>query len=434
MAYDVAIVGGGPAGYLAAERASEAGLTALLVEENKVGGVCLNEGCIPTKALLNSAKNNRKHADAMTNKDKVVTTLVRGVTATLKAKKVEVVAGTADVAKKSDQFEILVGEERYLANQVLLATGSVAAIPPIDGLSNGMQNGFVLTSREILNLETLPGKLVISGGGVIGLEMAVYFRSMGSEVTIVEALLSVGGSIEPEAAAFLVGMLRKKKIEVFTDAKVTAVTRQGVAIETKQGQKELAADTVLLCVGRRPAVGQFQKLGVLIENGAVKTDNHMRTSVRGVYAAGDINGKYMLAHTAYREAEVAVNNMAGTDDTMDYRAVPGVIYTSPEVAFVGLLEQEAKLQYANVVATKTSINISGRHVAEQGLSDGFCKLVVDKDKNIILGATIVGAYASEIIYSLCLMIQNKIPIDAVKKTIFPHPSVSEVIRESIFSI
>lgn len=427
MTYDVAIIGGGPAGYLAAERASEAGLTVLLVEKNKVGGVCLNEGCIPTKALLNSAKTNQQHADAIANKDKVVTTLVRGVTATLKAKKVDVVTGDAEVAKKNGQFEILVGEKRYDANQLLLATGSVPAIPPIDGLQDGLQSGFVLTSREILNIEALPGRLVVIGGGVIGLEMAVYFRSMGSEVTIVEALPSVGGNIEPEAAAFLLTMLKKKKVEVFTDDKVTAVAKQSVTIETKQGEKQLAADVVLLCTGRRPAAQQFQKLGVLIENGAVKTDDHMRTSIHGVYAAGDINGKYMHAHTAYREAEVAVANMAGTDDVMDYRAVPGVIYLSPEVAFVGMSEHDARLQYANVASTKTSINMSGRHVAEHGLSDGFCKLVVDKDKNIILGATIVGAYASEIIYSLSLMIQNKIPIDAIKKTIFPHPTVCEII-------
>lgn len=446
MVYDIAIIGGGPAGYLAAERASEAGLSALLIEKNKLGGVCLNEGCIPTKALLNSAKKIshgaengntplfKEHTDAMANKNKVVGTLVSGVTGTLKAKKVHVVQDNAEVAKKDNQFEVLAGKERYSAKQIVLATGSVPAIPPIDGLQAGLQNGFVMTSREILDIHKVPGSLVIVGGGVIGLEMAAYFQTMGSKVTIVEALPSVGGHIEPEAAAFLQDMLKQKGVKIYTDTKVTSVGGKSVTIETQQGTKPLDAQQVLLCTGRKPAVARFQKLGILIENGAVKTDDHMRTNVAGVYAAGDINGKYMLAHVAYREAEVAVNNIAGIGDRMEYRAVPGVIYTSPEVAYVGMSEQDARQQYANVAVKKTSINMSGRHVAEQGLSDGFCKLVADKNRNILLGATIVGAYASEIIYSVGLMIQNKIPIDAIKKSIFPHPTVSEIVRESIFSM
>ena len=435
MVYDVAILGGGPAGYLAAERACEAGLSALLVEQNKLGGVCLNEGCIPTKALLNAAKKQpADHAAAMAGKNKVVKTLVAGVTATLKAKKAQVVQGSGEVAKKGDGFEVTANGEQYQARQILLATGSAPAMPPIEGLQAGLQTGFVLTSREILDLADIPTRLVIVGGGVIGIEMAAYFGAMGSQVSIVEALPAIGGNIEPEAAAFLAAMLKKKGVDLHPDTRVAAIGNGQVSVENASGAQTLAADRVLLCTGRRPVLAGFEKLGVLIENGAVKTDGHMRTSVAGVYAAGDVNGRYMLAHVAYREAEVAVSNMAGAPDTMDYRAVPGVIYTAPEVAFAGLAEQEARQQYANIAATNTSINFSGRHVAENGLSDGFCKLVVDRDKGILLGGTIVGAYASEIIYALSLMIQNKIPIDAIKKTMFPHPTVSEIIRESLFSL
>lgn len=446
MLYDVGIIGGGPAGYLAAERAGEAGLKALLVEKNAIGGVCLNEGCIPTKALLASSKRIHadadgntglragEHADALANKAKVVKTLVGGVSAALKAKKATVVVGGAEVVRNGGRFEVVVGSERHLARNILLATGSVPALPPIPGLEEAMKNGFVLTSREILNLETLPAKLIVVGGGVIGLEMAAYFQAMGSSVVIVEALPAIGGPLEPEAVQFLQTLLKKKRVAVHTNAKVTSFGGRAVHVETQQGAQEFDADLVLLCTGRWPTASQFKDLGILIENRAVKTDERMRTSVAGVYAAGDINGKYMLAHVAYREAEVAVNNMAGIDDAVDYRAVPGVIYTSPEVAYAGMSEREARERYANVSVAKTGINMSGRHVAEYGLSDGFCKLVADKDRNIILGGTIVGAYASEIIYSLGIMIQNKIPIDSVKRTIFPHPTVCEVIREALFSL
>jgi len=431
---------------MAAERAGESGLRTLLVEKSKLGGVCLNEGCIPTKALLNSAKKahhgteNAKivyldeHKNALVNKNKVVKVLVKGVTATLKAKNVDVIYESADVVKNSNQFEILAGQGRYLSKHVLLATGSDSAVPPIDGIQVGLKSGFVVTSRDILDLEDIPKSLVIIGGGAIGVEMATYFQAMGSNVTIIEALSSVGGNIEPEAAELLEDILVNSGVEIFLDSKVSSIDNQCVTVETRQSAKQLDADRVLLCAGRTPILHGFEKLGILLENGAVKTDDRMQTSVAGVYAAGDVNGKYMLAHVAYREAEVAVSNMLGTGDIMDYRAVPGVIYTFPEVAFVGISEQQAKQQYANSVVNITGINMSGRHVAEHGLSKGFCKLVADKDKSIILGATVIGAYASEIIYSLGLMIQNKIPTDAIKKTIFPHPTVSEIVRECIFSI
>lgn len=444
MLYDVGIIGGGPAGYIAAERAAEAGLKTLLVEKRSVGGVCLNEGCIPTKALLASSKKISvdagtslragEHADALANKAKIVKTLVGGVSAALKAKKVQVVSGGAEVVRSGGSFEVVVGSDRHRCNTVLLATGSVPALPPIPGLEAAMKNGFVLTSREILELDTLPARLIVVGGGVIGLEMAAYFRAMGSNVTVVEVLPALGGPLEPEAARFLQTLLKKKGVDVHTNARVTSFGTRSVQVEMQQGSREFDADAALLCTGRRPTGAQFANLGILVENGAVKTDDHMQTSVAGVYAAGDINGKYMLAHVAYREAEVAVNNIAGLDDAMDYRAVPGVIYTSPEVAYAGMFEREARESYTNVSVTKTSINMSGRHVAEYGLSDGFCKLVADKDRNILLGGVIVGAYASEIIYSLGIMIQNKIPIESIKKTIFPHPTVCEVIREAIFAL
>lgn len=446
MLYDVGIIGGGPAGYRAAERAGEAGLKVLLAEKNNIGGVCLNEGCIPTKALLASSRRihadadgtagrrAREHADALANKAKVVKTLVGGVSAVLRAKKVTVLGGSAEVVRNGGRFEVVVEGERHLARNILLATGSVPALPPIPGLEEAMKNGFALTSREILDLETLPAKLIVVGGGAIGLEMAAYFQAMGSSVAIVEALPAIGGPLEPEAAQFLQTLLKKKRIAVHTNARVTSFGVRSVHVETHQGARELDADLVLLCTGRRPAATQFKDLGVHIENGAVGTDERMRTSVAGVYAAGDINGRYMLAHVAYREAEVAVNNMAGIDDAMEYRAVPGVMYTSPEVAYAGMSERVARERYANVSVAKTGINMSGRHVAEYGLSDGFCKLVADKDRNIVLGGTIVGAYTSEIVYSLGIMIQNKIPIDSLKRTIFAHPTVCEVIREALFSL
>ena len=448
--YDIAIIGGGPAGYLAAERACEAGLSTLLAEKSRVGGVCLNEGCIPTKTFLYSGKTYESalhgaekgihfenavlaHTDVLAKKNRVVKTLVGGVETALKQKKVDVVYGEAAVSGSPARFSVSVGGSEYQAHHILIATGSVPILPSIPGLADGVKQGRVLTSRELLDIEQIPASLVIVGGGVIGLEMAEYFNTAGSKVSIIEMLDKIGGEIDSDAARVLQSVLEAKGIRFYLQSRVVSL-EDGQATFEKDGQQQsIPYDKALMSVGRRPNFGGLDSLGLLTERGAIVTDDRCETNIAGVYAAGDVNGKYMLAHAAYREAEVAINNIAGQPDTMDYSAIPGVVYTNPEVAYAGMSEQAALAQGRSVAVRKTTINMSGRHVAEQGLSQGFCKLVIDEKQGVIIGATLVCAYASEIIYALALMIQNKIPLESIKKTVFPHPTVCEIIREAVFS-
>ena len=359
--YDLIVIGGGPAGYRAAEIAGAGGLNTLLIEKRNVGGVCLNEGCIPTKTFLYSAKlkdgaeHGEKygvHAETITldhkavvaRKNKVVKMLVSGVSAQLKGAKVTTVNGEAYISGRKEGFEVKCGNDIHEGKRLLIAAGSETVVPPIPGLKEALQSGFVVTNREVLDLETVPKKLVVIGGGVIGLEMASYFTSAGAEVTVIEMLDSIGGGIDSDISVILKKNLEKKGIRFMLGCKVTAIKQGSVTAEDKSGAKEIECDKVLLSAGRRASTKDLglENIGVLTERGAIVTDENMKTNVPGVYAAGDVNGKSMLAHTAYREAEVAVNDMTGKADDMDYRAIPGVIYTNPEVAGVGETEASAK--------------------------------------------------------------------------------------------
>ena len=446
--YDLIIIGGGPGGYMAAERAGHAGLNVLLIEKNKLGGVCLNEGCIPSKTLLHSAKlfdyalhgneygvysgNTRpevNHKHVIERKNKVVETLVSGVKSLMKANKVTVVYGEAHIIDKST---VKVGNDIHNGNRLMIATGSVPVVPPIDGLAEGLKKGFVLTSREIFDLEKVPKHLVVIGGGIVGLEMALYYNAAGSKVTIIEMLPQIAGSIDTEISDLLMKSCEKKGIEFLLDTKVTEITKNSVVF----GNESLKTDKVLLSIGRKPLIEGFglENLNLVIENGAIKTDSTGLTSLPDVYAVGDVNGRYMLAHAAYREAEVAVAHMLGKSDTMCYDAVPSVIYTSPEVASVGETEKTAKVNGIDFASVTVPMVYSGRYVAENTASDGLCKVVINKKHRNIIGVHIYGSYASEIITSACMMIEMQMRIEDVQKFIFPHPTVSEIIREAVFRL
>jgi len=476
--YDLIIIGGGPGGYMAAERAGHAGLNVLLIEKRALGGVCLNEGCIPSKALLHSAKvlDYALHGDAygvlidpkskssikldhkhvIERKNNVVKTLVSGVKSLMKANKVTVVYGEAYIV---DVNTVKVGEEVYNGNRLMIATGSTPIIPPIDGVKEGVDNGFCVTSREILDLEKVPKHLVVVGGGVVGLEMASYYNSAGSKVTVIEMLPKIAGAMDGEISTLLMKSYQKRGIEFLLNTKVTAVTKDSVVYEsaenggTKSNGAEsksgvasnsksenntgtIKADKVLLSIGRRPLVDGYglENLNLVLENGAIKTDIHGQTSLPNVYAVGDVNGKYMLAHAAYREAEVAVSHILGKRDAMRYDAVPSVIYTSPEVASVGETEESAKAKGIDYGAVSVPMVYSGRYVAENAVTDGICKVVIDKKYRNIIGVHLYGSYASEIIVSACMMIEMQMRVEDVQKFIFPHPTVSEIIREAVFKI
>ncbi|HHW47952.1 MAG TPA: dihydrolipoyl dehydrogenase [Clostridiaceae bacterium] len=454
MTYDLIVIGGGPAGYLGAERAGHAGLKTLLIEKRFIGGVCLNEGCIPSKALLYSAKiyDNARygekygitvqnavldHEKVIERKNKVVKTLVGGVKAQLKRNNVTVVEGFGEIAgRNSEGYEVKVGNDTYTAKRLLIATGSMPIIPPIPGVREGIEKGFVLTNREILDLKTVPASLVIVGGGVIGLEMASYFNSAGSKVTIIEMLDHIAGNTDREISNILMKNYQKKGIEFKLNAKVVEV-KEGSVIYESNGEKFSAeADKVLMSIGRRPVVEGIglENIGVEIEKGHIKVDERGKTNVPEVYAAGDVNGYSMLAHTAYREAEVCVNNMIGKKDIMRYNAIPSVIYTNPEVACVGETEETAKQKGIDYEVANISMRYSGRYVAENEGGDGICKVLVDKRYRKLIGAHMIGNYASEIIYGAGIMIETEMRVEDIKEIVFPHPTVCEIIREAIFEL
>ncbi|HPF88824.1 MAG TPA: dihydrolipoyl dehydrogenase [Candidatus Limiplasma sp.] len=449
--YDLIILGGGPAGYRAAERAAHEGLKTLLFEKRALGGVCLNEGCIPSKTLLYSAKlydyakggakkygvtcdnATLDHVAVIRRKQKIVKKLTMGIAAQLKAGNVTVVQEEAAIEGRVDGgYTVSANGTQYSGSRLLLATGSMPVLPPIDGLQACIASGFALTNREILDMREVPKALVVVGGGVIGLEMASYFASAGSEVTVVEMLNSIGGPIDAEIADMLKVAYEKKGVRFKLGTTAKSFAEGKVTVSAGEETEELACDKVLVSIGRRPVLPNgSDKLNITMERGKVITDDHMLTSELNVYAAGDINGKSMLAHTAYREAEVAVNHMLGKPDTMDYSAIPAVIYTNPEVASCGETLASAKEKGIDAIEKKVPMSYSGRFVAENEGGDGLFKMVLNQTGKI-LGVSMIGNPASEIIFGASLMIGKEMRANDLQRIVFPHPTVGEIYRETIF--
>ncbi len=458
MAYDLMILGGGPAGYNAADYASKGGMKVVLFEERALGGVCLNEGCIPTKTLLNSAKlyasalhsadygvtvtgASLDHKAVVERKDKVVKTLVSGVGAKMRGAKVDVVTASAKLTgKNAEGFTAVADGKEYVAGKVLICTGSDAVVPPIPGLREAVADGLAMTNREILDMKTLPKALAVIGGGVIGLEMASYFATVGVKVTVIEMMDKIAGPTDADISSALKKELEKFGIEFVLGAKVSGVSGKagdGRVTYEKDGKTvDVAADAILVSTGRRARTKDIglEELGVITERGAVVTDECCRTNVPGVYAAGDVNGKIMLAHTAYREGEVAVNTMLGKADKVDYVSIPSVIYTKPEVGSVGETLASAKAKGIDAAEYKVSLRYSGRYIAENEGGDGFVKIVIEKTHRKVIGVHMIGSYASELIYGAGAMVASEQRVEDVRKLVFPHPTVCEVIREGMFMI
>ena len=449
--FDLIVIGGGPGGYLAAERAAHAGLKTLLFEKRSLGGVCLNEGCIPSKALLNSAKTyvHALHAQdygvscqnvqidqgkVVARKAKVVRTLVSGVKAKMKAAGVTVVMEEAIITDKNgDGFAVTAKGQTYTAKNLIIATGSSNVIPPLPGVRENLGT-FVLTNREILDLQEIPKELVIIGGGVIGLEMACYYACVGSQVTVIEMLDHIAGATDRELGKMLQKELENKGIRFLLSHKVTGVQPGTVFAEDASGKSvTVSANKVLLSIGRRANCADLglEAIGVRFDRG-ITTDTQGRTNVPGVYAIGDVNGHHMLAHTAYREAEVAVNTILGKQDTMRYHANPSVIYTFPEIGSVGKTEEECKEKGIDYEVAKLSMRYSGRFVAENEGADGLCKILIDKKRRTILGVHLLGSYSGEIIWGAAEMIEMQMRVTDARQIIFPHPTVSEIIRETLW--
>ena len=449
MEYDIAIIGGGPAGYNAAEKAAINGLKTVLFEKNAIGGVCLNEGCIPTKTLLYSAKllDNMKGASKygilegeqagfdlgkiISRKDKVVKKLTGGVKMKLTSSGVEIVEGVATLlGEKSDKIRISCNEVEYVVKYVLVCTGSDTIIPPIKGLADVAY----WTSKEALEIKELPKSLVIIGGGVIGIEFASFFNSMGVKVTVIEMMPEILGAMDKETSAMLRKEYAKKGIDFHLNTKVTEVSPEGVTIEKDSKTSIINADRILLSVGRKANTDKvgLSNLSVEILRNGVTVNEYMQTSHPRVYACGDITGYSMLAHTAIRESDVAVNHILGIDDPMSYKAIPGVVYTNPEIAGIGKTEEELKAAGTYYQVLKLPMAYSGRFVAENELGNGLCKLIIDEEAKII-GCHMLGNPASELITIAGMAIEQGLTVDDFRKVVFPHPTVSEIIHESLFA-
>lgn len=445
--FDLAIIGGGPAGYTAAERAAHHGLSVVVFEKNAFGGVCLNEGCIPTKTLLYSAKlyHNAKsgakygfnaenvsfdYEKVVSRKNKIVRKLNAGIRAKMTAEGITVVPSVAVVdSYATDKIVIVADGQAYEAKTLLLCNGSQVAIPPI----KGVENTEYITSREALEAKTVPSSIVIVGGGVIGMEFAGLFNTFGSKVSVIEMASEILPPVDSEISSMLRADYTKQGIDFFVGAKVTALENNKVHFTDNEGnEKTIETDKILLCVGRKPLLEGTEALGLETFRNGIAVDERMQTSKPNVYAAGDITSFSMLAHTAVREAEVAVNNIVGKPDTMSYNAVPAVVYTNPEVAGVGYTEDELKTQGIPYSVKKLPMAFSGRFVAENEGGNGLCKLIFDENK-IIIGCHMIGNPSSEIIAVATLAIEQRLNIERFEKLIFPHPSVGEIIKETLFA-
>ncbi|MEG0455215.1 MAG: NAD(P)/FAD-dependent oxidoreductase, partial [Bacteroides sp.] len=399
MKYQLIIIGGGPAGYTAAEAAGKAGLSVLLIEKQNLGGVCLNEGCIPTKTLLYSAKtyDGARHASKyavivsevsfdlpkiIARKAKVVRKLVLGVKAKLTAHNVTILADEAQIVDKN---HVTCAGEVYECENLLLCTGSETFVPPIPGV----QTVDYWTHREALDSKELPESLVVVGGGVIGMEFASFFNSLGVDVTVVEMMDEILGGMDKELSALLRADYAKRGIKFLLSTKVISIAQttdesvQGVVVhyENTDGVGSVAAQRLLMSVGRRPVTKGFglENLNLeLTERGTIRVDEQMQSSVSGVYVCGDLTGFSLLAHTAVREAEVAVHTIIGKEDAMSYRAIPGVVYTNPEIAGVGQTEESLQAKGIAYRVVKLPMAYSGRFVAENEGVNGVCKVLLSE--------------------------------------------------------
>jgi len=441
--FDLIIVGGGPGGYEAAIRGSQLGLNVALIEKDKMGGTCLNRGCIPTKAFVHSAdflrnlKISRKLgidtgelnidiAKLVYNKDKIVRSLVSGVEYLMKKNKVAVFHCEAEFL---DSGEIRAGEEVLSFDNLIIATGSSAAMPPVPGI----ESESVMTATEILNIDHLPKELIIIGGGVIGCELACVFNEFGSRVTIVEMLDRLLPMVDSDISDVLTYAMNREGIRIVTGASVSSIEKSnGVFIvnaTTKDGSKSFTSDELLVAAGRKANTKGLDCLGLRMEKGYICIDEHMHTNVPHIYAIGDVTGGLQLAHVASAQGAAAAENICGHNVVLDYNTIPNCIFTVPEIAAVGITEERAKKEGIDYSIGKFPMRASGRAMTLYE-TDGFTKLICEKKSGKILGAEIIGPNATEMIGELAYIIRTGGTAEDIHQTIHAHPTVSETIREA----
>ncbi len=468
MQYFLAIIGGGPAGYTAAEKASKAGKDVVLFEKNALGGTCLNVGCIPTKSLLYGAKQyyNASHAQkygvsaesvtfdfAAMQKRKtiVVRKLVAGIKARLNNDHCTVVNGAARVLDSIRQaWRIECNGETYEAENLMICTGSTNFVPPIPGIKD---NPAIWDSTDALAATELPKSIIIVGGGVIGMEFATLYHELGVPVTVIEAMPTILPNLDPEVVQILLDKYRKAGIQILTSTKVESIDGNTVSISSSSSSTSLTsltADKILVSVGRRANLQGLEALNdIELERGAIKVDEFCKTNLPNVYACGDVTGKIMLAHVASRQAEVAVGRMLKEIplQRIAYNAIPSVVYTNPEIASVGLTEQQVRdfytemegpagIEKAGGVETfyevkKLPMTFSGRFMAENEGETGLCKVLIERRNRTIVGVHCIGNPCSEFIAAASFAVRMGYTEAEFRQVVFPHPTVSEILHETI---
>lgn len=437
---DLVIIGSGPGGYVAAIRAAQLGLDTAIVEKENLGGVCLNKGCIPTKALLHSTEiiESIEEASAsgitvsgyevdvkkiINRKDNIVKKLTSGIGFLLQNNKVEIIKGQADI---KDKNTVTVGNQEIKTQNIIIATGSEVAMPPIPGSDNDL----VMVSDDALKLDTSIKSIAVIGGGVIGLEFATYFNSLNTEVHVVEMLDRILPPADKDISSELEATIKKKGIKVYTKAKVKEIIKDGIIIEKDGKENTINVDKVLVCAGRVPDTGSIDcnKLGIKMDRKSIIVNEKGQTSISNIYAIGDVTGGILLAHKASYEGERAVEHIAGKKLSKYSQVIPSCVFSSPEVAFIGLTEQECILNKIEYSVGNFPYDANGKCLAEG--AKGFVKVITDKRYGEILGVHIMGKHACELIMQAAIAIANELTVDELIHTIHPHPSVTETIHEA----
>ncbi|MCF7929899.1 MAG: dihydrolipoyl dehydrogenase [Acholeplasmataceae bacterium] len=443
-AYDVIVLGGGPGGYVSAIKAAQLGAKVALIEKEVVGGICLNHGCIPTKTLLKNAKVYKTVLHALDygvvvdgnisfdwslmlkRKNIVVKKLTMGVAGLLKKNGVETFIGLGKVLSAN---QVEVNGEVLETKNLVLATGASPIIPPIPGLKEAYENKIAVTSRELLQIENAPKSLVIIGGGVIGVEFATIFSSLGSKVTIIEKLDGILPMMDDDVRSAYAKILKREGIEIYADSEVKLVKGNEVTYVNQGNETKVIGDTILVSVGMRPNTNGLEALKLKMDRNAIETNEFMQTNVPNVYAIGDVNGKYMLAHVASAEGLVAAQHIMKQKASMRYDRVPNAVYGSPEIATVGLTEKEVKAKGLVYKVSTFPLLASGKAMADNE-KDGFVKLIVSEKYKEILGAHILSYHASDLIAELGVTMELEGTAHEIAHTIHPHPTLSEIILEA----
>lgn len=447
MDYDVAVIGGGPGGYVAAIRAAQLGARVLLVERDKLGGVCLNRGCIPTKTLLKSAEKWRELQNcaefglqaekigfdyrAVTGRmTRIVRQLQGGIGQLVKSNAIAVAQGEAALGGPGRLKVAAAGAtEEYSAGRIIVATGSVPFNPPVPG----SQLPGVINSDQLLAADEVPRSMIIVGGGAVGIEFAMIFQSFGCQVTVVEMLPAILPGIDGDLVKRLGLVLRKSGVKMLVNTRVTSI-RQGedgivAELDDGSGRREVSAEKLLMAAGRRPAVAglNLEAAGVEYDRQGIKVNEKMATTCPGIYAIGDVTGRYMWAHAASTAGMAAAENALGGDAAVDFRAVPGCVYTTPEIAAVGLTEEAALAAGQKIRVSRFNFAANGKAVS-MGEADGLVKIVA-AEAGQVLGMHILGPHASDLIMEGALAIRNGLAARDIAHTIHPHPSLSETVME-----